>query len=62
MTSERSAGIEDRSVPGHWEGDLIMGKRKTSIGTLVERNSRYWGCSRYQATGQRVSGSISPTP
>ena len=58
---ERPAAVEDRAIPGHWEGDLIAGSKNSYIATLVERHSRYVLLARVanKDTGSVVAALVS---
>jgi len=68
MISQRPAEANDRAVPGHWEGDLLLGTPTTAIGTLVERSTRYVMLftlargSRAQAVREGIAASIVKLP
>lgn len=69
LISQRPAEANDRAVPGHWEGDLLLGTPTTAIGTLVERSTRYVmlfalprGAIRAEAVREALAASIVKLP
>ncbi len=69
MISQRPAEADDRAVPGHWEGDLLLGTPTTAIGTLVERSTRYVmlfalarGAIRAETVREGIAASILKLP
>ena len=69
LISQRPAEVADRAVPGHWEGDLLLGTPTTAIGTLVERSTRYVmlfrfarGANRAEAVREALAATIVKLP